>query len=132
MLFRSTINDRPTYVISFRPRSKNLPAKQLSDRLINHLSGKAWIDAEDYALAKTDIHLNEEISFWAGLIGTLKRVDFSYEKIRLPDGTWLQSLLKGEFEGRKLLDKMHVRTSAESKDFHKINHSALGTAVPLR
>ena len=66
------------------------------------------------------------------MIGTLKRVEFSYEKTRLPDGTWLQSLLKGEFEGRKLLDKMHVRTQAESKDFRKVNHAALGTAVPLR
>ncbi|HEY6169146.1 MAG TPA: hypothetical protein VI454_13975 [Verrucomicrobiae bacterium] len=126
------INGRPAYVVSFRPRNGKLPINQLADRLINHLSGKAWIDTADYEIAKTDIHLDEEVSFWAGLIGTLKRVDFSYEKTRVAEGVWLQSLLQGEFEGRKLLDKMHVRTRAESKDFRKVSNPVLGIGGPLR
>jgi len=124
------LNGRSAYVISFRPRSGNLPVKHPADRLINRLSGKAWIDTVDYEIARTEIRLDEEVTFWAGLAGALKRVEVACEKTRLPGGVWLPSLFQAEFEGRKLLDRLHVRTRAESRDFRKVGQPLLGTLPP--
>lgn len=120
-LIRKTIlNDRPAYELSFQPRSQNLPVNKLSDRLLNRFAGTVWVDAEEFELARADIHLQSAVSLWGGLIGSMKTCAFTLERIRHPDGVWFNSITSGWIEGRKLLDDMRIKTKSESTNFRRL------------
>jgi hypothetical protein len=112
-----TVNGRAAYVLAFQPRAGTLPEKTLADRVINHCAGTVWIDMTDFELVKLEVKLTRDIRFWGGLAGALTKMNFAYEKTRLRDGTWLPRQFSGEFVGRKLFDRLHVRISGESQDF---------------
>jgi hypothetical protein len=117
---QKTVNDRLTYVIKFEPKSADLPVKKITDRLVNHVAGTVWIDAQEFEIAKADIHLQCEISMWGGIVGTLRRCDFTLFRTRLPDGIWFNSFSHGIFEGRKLLEPLLIKTMSESSGFHRL------------
>jgi hypothetical protein len=113
------INGRPAYVVGFQPRAGPLPENTMADRVINQCAGTAWIDMTDFELAKLDVKLTRDIRFWGGLAGALTRMEFHFEKMRLSDGTWLPKQFNGEFVGRKLFDRLHVRLNGTSQDLQE-------------
>jgi hypothetical protein len=113
----TTFKGRTTYVLTFEPKS-DLPSKKLTDRFLNQMAGTVWIDAEDFEIARAEIHLKAEVTLWGGLVGTLRHCRFTMERTRMPDGVWFNSLSHGIFEGRKLLEPMLIRTRSESSNFH--------------
>jgi hypothetical protein len=120
LLGQKVINDRLAYVLAFEPKSADLPVVKLTDRFVNHMAGTVWIDAQEFEIAKADIHLQSEISLWGGLVGTLRRCEFTLSRTRLPDGVWFNSFSHGIFEGRKLFEPMLIKTMSESSGFHRI------------
>jgi hypothetical protein len=52
ILGQEVVGGRPVYVLSFKPKSKNLPVRRNVDYVLNHIAGKVWIDQEDYEIAK--------------------------------------------------------------------------------
>ena len=115
-----TVNGRLNHLISFEPKSASLPMRKLTDRFLNHVTGRVWIDAQDFEITKAEIRLNTEITLWGGVLGTLRRCDYTLVRTRLPDGVWFNSFSHGVFEGRKLLETMLVRTMSESTGFRKL------------
>ena len=114
------LQGRPAYVMAFRPKRGPLSEKQWSDRLLNRVAGKLWIDQADFEIAKADVSLQSEISVGLGLLGALKKFDFVLERVRLPEGVWLNRSSRADLVSRKLFDSSRVRTSSESKDFRRI------------
>ncbi|MDB6125590.1 MAG: hypothetical protein JWQ71_4583 [Pedosphaera sp.] len=121
LLETKVINERSTYVLSVEPKSADMPVKKMTDRFLNQIAGKIWVDAKEFELAKADIHLQTEVALWGGMIGTLKRCNFVLERTRLEDGVWFNALSHGVFEGRKLLEPMHILTSSESTNFRRLS-----------
>ncbi len=118
---QETVKGRAAYKLDFAPRSSNLPVRKLTDRFMNHIAGTVWIDAEDFEIARAEVHLQTEVDLWGGLIGTLRRCDFSFTRSRSPEGFWFNSFSHGIFEGRKLLEPMLIRTMSETSDFHRVS-----------
>jgi hypothetical protein len=116
------INGRNSYELTFEPKS-DLPVKKLTDRFVNQVAGTVWIDAEDFEIAKAQIHLQAEVALWGGVIGTLRHCRFTMERTRMPDGTWFNSYSRGVFEGRKLLEPMFIKTRSDSSNFHRASGS---------
>ena len=114
-------DDRRAHVLSFKPASGNLPVREISDRFINNLSGRLWIDAEDYEIAKADLSLRSEVTLWGGILGSLRKFDYKMERKRLEDGVWVNRTARGEYVGRKFLERVSMRTRTECKDFEKLN-----------
>jgi hypothetical protein len=117
---KKMLKGRMTYVLNFEPKSANLPIKKLPDRLVNHIAGKVWVDAEDFEIARADVHLQAEVEMWGGIIGTLRRCDFSFFRSRMDDGVWFNSFSHGVFEGRKLLEPFLIKYMSESSDFRRL------------
>jgi len=113
------VSGRKAYVLMFRPGSEDLPVNQLTDRVVNQLTGKLWIDAQDFEIAQADLWLLEDVTLWGGILGSLKKFDYHIERVRLEDGVWANRLTRGEFRGRKFLGSMFVRTRSECSDFRK-------------
>jgi hypothetical protein len=120
---QQVINGRNAYVLTFVPKS-GLGVKRLTDRFVNQMAGTAWIDAEDFEIARAEIHLKAEVSLWGGMVGTLRHCRFTLERTRLADGSWFNSYSHGIFEGRKLLEPMLIRTHSESTNFRPASLAA--------
>ena len=118
LLGRETFNGRTVYALSFAAKT-NLPSHKLTDRFLNHIAGKVWVDADEFEIAKLDLHLTAEVTLWGGMIGTLRQGTYSLERTRLADGAWFDSASRGTFEGRKLLEPMLLRTRSDSSDFRR-------------
>jgi len=119
LLAEEVVNGRSAYVLGFEPLSSNLPVTHLIDRLINRLGGKVWIDKQDFEVARAQVGLRGEVALWGGVLGNLKKCNFTVERSRVDDNVWFNTATNGEFEGRKLLEPTHIRTRSESSNFHK-------------
>ena len=113
-----SINGRLAYQLAFEPKP-NLPVKHLTDRFANQMAGRVWIDAEDFEIARAEVHLKSEVTLWGGMVGTLRHCRYTLERTRMADGTWFNSDSHGIFEGRKLIEPMLIRTRSESSNFHR-------------
>jgi len=118
---RVQINGRDTYELVFQPAGSNLPVSHVVDRFLNQVAGTVWIDAQEYEIARAEIHLQGEVTLWGGVIGTLTQCSYTLERVRQPDGAWFNGLSHGFFEGRKLLEPMLIRTRSESTDFQRLD-----------
>ncbi len=118
------VNGRSAYVLGFEPASADLPVRHLVDRLTNRLGGKVWIDEEDFEIARAQVALRAEVALWGGILGNLKKCNFTVERGRVDGNVWFNTATNGEFEGRKLLEPTHVRTRSESSNFRKTTQRA--------
>jgi hypothetical protein len=114
---KAPINGRAAYEISFRPKNPPPPTHHVLDRLLDRLSGTLWIDSEEYEIARADIQLGSEVNLLGGVIGSLKKLAYTMTRTRVADGVWFNTYSSGDFEGRKLIDSMRIKTKSESRDF---------------
>jgi len=103
-----TVNDRPAWVVDFKPRSGKLPEKELRDRFINRAAGRIWLDQADCALVKADIHLTDKVKVVGGIVGVVKRFTCLLERGRTEEGIWFLSNLKWRVEGRQVFSQKIV------------------------
>lgn len=119
LLREKTLNGRDTYELAFEPRT-GLPMSHLTDRFLNQVAGTVWIDAQEYEIARAEIHLQGEVALWGGMVGNLTQCSYTLERVREPDGVWFNGASRGFFEGRKLLEPMLIRTRSEATDFRPL------------
>ena len=117
LLGQTSISGRMAYEISFRPKNPPPPTRHVLDRLLDRLSGTIWIDSEEYEIARADIQLGSEVNLLGGVIGSLKKLAYTMTRTRVADGVWFNTYSSGDFEGRKLIDSMRIKTKSESRDF---------------
>jgi hypothetical protein len=119
------VNGRAAYVITFMPRSDDLPVRKMADRVLNRLAGKIWIDKEESEIARAHVSLQSPATLGGLLkvVGALKRFDYTVERLRIAENVWFNRTSRGNFESRKFWDSTHTRTSTEATGFQK-HHSA--------
>ena len=105
-------------MLTFRPRSNKLPVRKVTDRLLNRLGGKVWVDAREFEVAKAEIDLLGEVTMWGGVLGAMKKFSFDVERTRV-DGVWFNRVSNFEVQGRKLLDGTHMRVKSETSNFRR-------------
>lgn len=120
LIGKTNLNGRAAYQVSFQPKNPQLPVHRIVDRLLNQLSGTLWIDAEEFEVARADVSLRSEVNLLGGIIGSLKKLDYTLERTRVADGVWFSTLSSGDFQGRKLLDVTHIKTKSQSAHFRRM------------
>lgn len=99
---RDVCDGRPLLVLDFKPASKKLPVRNFKDRFINKVAGRVWVDEAEAVVAKADLRLTEEVSVVGGLVGALKKFDYSFDRKRTPDGLWYTAGVHWRLEGREV------------------------------
>jgi len=117
---RETLNGRAAYILSFEPRSGALPIKRRLDRLLNKVAGRVWIDEQDYAISRVDLHLAENVSAWGGLLASVRKFLLHVEQIKVDETAWLPSYVDAYFDGRILIKSLHMKLKQQNSDFRKI------------
>lgn len=114
---QETINDRLTYQVAFAPKSPEPPVHAILERLMNRISGTVWIDAQEFEMARADLKLGSEVNLLGGVVGSLKKLAYTMTRTRMADGVWLNTSSSGDFEGRKLVDAMRIKTRSHAVGF---------------
>lgn len=121
---RMMLSDRPTLVLTFKPKEENLPSKNIQDRLLNAMAGTLWIDEADADTARLTVSLTEPVSLgWFGWLGSLSRCELSLERKRMPDGIWINSKQSLLIQCRKLTTTLRFRNTEVSCDFRRVEAS---------
>ena len=115
---RVVLCNRPTLVLTFKPKEGTLPSKTVRDKLLNRMAGTVWIDEGDADIARLEVSLAASASVgWFGLLGSLSRCDISLERQRMPDGVWINFKQVLLIQGRELAAALRFRTTDESSGF---------------
>jgi hypothetical protein len=119
LLGREMVHGRPAFVLRFKPR-QNLPVKKIQDRVINRVSGKVWVDAEEFEIARLNFWLSGKVSFGMGLLGAMQELDIWIERVRLDAGVWLTGYTGGLINYRQLFNSRSIRWRERMSDFERV------------
>jgi len=120
ILRREAVNGRTAFVLSFEPRSDDLPVRRRVDRFLNKLAGTLWIDEHDYDIPKLVFHLKENVAVGWGILASFQKFDVSFEQIRTSSGVWFPSRIDATIDGRVLFKSFHVRQREQMSDFRTV------------
>jgi hypothetical protein len=112
MVGRETLNGRSALIVDFKPASNDLPIFNIKDRFLNCVAGRAWVDEQDLALVKVEVHLTQKVSILGGLIGSVSKFTLSFDRDRTPEGLWFTRDLAWHLEA-------HEATIARVVDHHE-------------
>ncbi len=121
------LRGRPTWVVEFSPRSKDLPVKNVADRVANKVAGKVWVDAEDWELARMKFWLTEEVTLIGGIVGVLRKFELLLERVRVEPNAWLPKVVDFDMAGRELLTNKRIHYREEAKDFKRVGPAPAAT-----
>ena len=121
MVGEEVVEGRPVYVLSFKPRSKNLPVRRKIDYVLNRIAGKLYVDEEDYEIAKADMRLTERALLWWGLLASLREFTLAFEPTKLPDGCWFLKHFDVTVDVRFLFTTVRQKQEDWLSDFKKVN-----------
>lgn len=117
---QTNVNGRATYQVAFQPKNPPPPSHHMVDKLLDRISGTICIDAEEFEIARAEIQLGSEVSLLGGVVGSLKKLVYSMTRTRIADGLWFNTSSVGDFEGRKLIDAMRIKTSSQAINFRAL------------
>ena len=80
--------NRPSYRVSFRPRSNRLPVRRRTDYALNKARGTVWIDQETYEAARLEFELMDKVRLWWGMLGTINQARGSLDRGPVLGDTW--------------------------------------------
>lgn len=114
-----TINTRNTHVIAFTPKPNGPKAKGFSDRIINQLAGRLWIDTKDSEITRVEVKLGEKVNLWGGILGALYKFEFKLDRKRNPDGVWYNHLSDISLDARGLFKRLRMNINEQSGDLRQ-------------
>jgi hypothetical protein len=120
LIGQTNFNGRATYQVAFHPKNPAPPGRHMIDRLLDRISGLVLIDAQEFEIARAELHLGSEVNLLGGVVGSLKKLVYTMTCTRLDDGLWFKTSSFGDFEGRKLIDAMRIKTSSQAINFRRL------------
>jgi hypothetical protein len=128
---RDILDGRPMLVIDFKPPKQRVPDDSLIDRLINRGIGRAWVDEQDYALAKLETHLLEKLNIFGGVAGAVYDGSYSSERQRTPEGIWYSRNIEWNADVRELIFHRKLAYHERFLDVHKPEAAVAATIQSL-
>jgi len=125
---RESLNGREVIALDFRPRADFIPVNDLQ-KPYGKLCGRIWIDVADRALARLEAWpLAPDMPGAPKLATPLARPNepsIIYEETRLPDGMWLESLVRIKTTGDKaVFNGIEVDITKQIGDFKRFEANA--------
>ena len=99
---REQIENRATLVLDFTPVG-NAPEHNLTDRFINRIAGRVWIDEADGAMARISFHLTSKVNLVAGIAGSIRAFSFDSQRERTGEGLWFTKSNRWHLDTREVV-----------------------------
>ena len=105
MAGRETIGGRPAILLNFWPRAAYKP-KTSEGKNMQHVAGRAWIDEEDYQVARVEVEVIDPISIGLGILAKLQKgASIVADRRKFNDEIWLPMRTEITLNARVLLVK---------------------------
>jgi hypothetical protein len=104
------------YLISFKPKSDNLPERNVYEKVFNHIAGKAWIDGQ-FNLLRAEAWLTESIRFGFGIFGKIDGISFTYTQKEY-EQVWLPLAFYLKYKARRFLFNDNQEITTRFYDFY--------------
>jgi hypothetical protein len=108
---REVVDGRPAIVLDFEA----LPGKRdlEGDFALRRLAGRVWMDEEERAVVRAEVHSTGKIKVALGLGASIGAASVRSEFVKVEEGVWLPRRIETRVEGRILLVKgIRERTTA--------------------
>ena len=115
------LNDRPAYVLRYRPRDGKLPVETRMDRALNKAHGRLWVDVENWEIARVEIHLDEKVNIWWGIVGSIRALRGTIERVEVEQGLWMTTAADFYLNGRILFNRLHRSERLAWSDFRLLS-----------
>jgi hypothetical protein len=127
---REAIHDRSALRIDFQPVKKDLPVRNLTDRFVNKIAGRVWVDEVEFAVVKADLYLTEKVNVVGGLVGAVAKFIYQFNRESTPEGLWFTRDVKWHLEGRQIFAQKIIDHFEEKKDIQRMNATPLRESPP--
>lgn len=125
---KEELRSRPTFIVDVLPRT-DLPAHGIEHKVMAKLSGRIWVDQEDYEISKVDVRLTDSVSIgWGGLLGALHTFNFKIDRNRIADGGWVNSAVHLFLHFRQLFEAKRFAYDESVSDVLPIQRSVTVSA----
>ena len=114
------VNGRQAFVVSFEPKSGELPVLHRVDRALNNSKGRVWLDQESYDIARVEFRMFRTTRFGWGILGSISHVEGVLECREGEGGNWFPSFFRIYLKGRVLFRSMHTRRTSRWSDFEPV------------
>jgi len=105
MAGRETIGGRPAILLNFWPRAAYKP-KTSEGKNMQHVAGRAWIDEEDYQVARVEVEVIDPISIGLGILAKLQKgASIVADRRKFNNEIWLPKRTEITLNARVLLVK---------------------------
>ena len=102
------------YVVAFAPKPDQ-PSSDETEKVVNQLHGRMWIDAKTYDVLQTEASLAQPISI-AWFLATIPKLDFHYRLLD-PTNSFSSSQVQITLQVRAPLVGFHERQTIDMTDF---------------
>ena len=105
MAGRETTGGRPAILLNFWPRAAYKP-KTSEGKNMQHVAGRAWIDEEDYQVARVEVEVIDPISLGLGILAKLQKgASIVADRRKFNNEIWLPMRTEITLNARVLLVK---------------------------
>lgn len=98
-----TVEGRPAYILDFAPDPATPPAKNLGDRALNALEGRALIDAVDFQVRSVVARITKPVKVAGGIAANVKRAEIVYTGQPLGGDLWFPCVVEVRLTGKTAL-----------------------------
>tara|TARA_B100001964_G_C14162244_1_gene567329 strand:- start:423 stop:1370 length:948 start_codon:yes stop_codon:yes gene_type:complete len=120
LIGEETVHGRPAYILQFLFD----PKKKFKDPLVNlvlkHLLIKAWVDQEEFQVAKLDAELKNPLYAIGGLAAKLETFKLTAYQKRITNGIWADWKVTTDIHGRVLWEWSTIHFRSESSGFKQL------------
>jgi len=116
---QQTINGRTTHILVFKPKPSAPKPKTFTDRVLNQMTGRVWIDSVESAVSRLEVSLGKRVTVWGGVLGALNRFELTLVRQRTTEGIWFNQLAEINLDARGLLKRFRMNIKERSSNFRR-------------
>ena len=120
------INGRPAYILSFKPKTDDLPVRRRIDHVLNRVEGTVWVDVKVYAISRIEFELTQKVRLGWGIMASISAVKGMLQQAQVDEGIWFPEQLDFYFKGRMLFHSEHFRERLWWSEFETPSRQQMG------
>jgi hypothetical protein len=116
--------------VAFSAKDGCMGRETRAARLLGHLAGTLWLDADRFDILRVQGHLKGPVTFGFGILGRVERFDLELDRERVESGFYATTRITYRARGSSfLLNRFDLRSSRHRSAFAPVLQEPLPRAL---